>query len=71
MTQARQILKSNCLSADQVKMVMGTFEYEDDKLEFAKTAYDRCADPENYWKVNDAFEYEMTIDELNDYIESK
>lgn len=71
MTQAKQILKSNCMSAEQIKMVMGAFEYEDDKLEFAKAAYDRCADPENYWKVNDAFEFEMTIDELNEYIESK
>jgi hypothetical protein len=71
MTQAKQILKSNCLSADQVKSTMSLFEYEDDKLEFAKYAYDRCADPENFWKVNDAFEFEMTIDELNEFIESK
>jgi hypothetical protein len=71
MTQAKQILNSNCMSADQIKTVMKAFEYEDDKLEFAKVAYDRCADPENYWKVNDAFEFEMTIDELNEYIESK
>jgi len=71
MTQAKQVLKANCMSADQIKRVMSAFEYEDDKLEFAKIAYDQCADPENYWKVNDAFEFEMTIDELNDYIESK
>jgi hypothetical protein len=71
MTQAKQVLKSNCMSADQIKTAMSAFEYEDDKLEFAKIAYDQCADPENYWKVNDAFEFEMTIDELNDYIESK
>jgi len=71
MTQAKQIVNANCMSADQIKTVMGTFEYEDDKLEFAKMAHDKCADPENYWKVNDAFEFEMTIDELNEYIESK
>ncbi|HKK39740.1 MAG TPA: DUF4476 domain-containing protein [Cryomorphaceae bacterium] len=71
MTQAKQILKSNCMSAEQVKSAMKAFEYEDDKLEFAKMAYDRCSDQENFWKVNDAFEFEMTIDELNEYIESK
>lgn len=71
MTQAKQILKSNCMSAEQVKSAMKAFEYEDDKLEFAKLAYDRCSDQENFWKVNDAFEFEMTIDELNEYIESK
>jgi hypothetical protein len=71
LTQAKQILKSNCMSAEQIKETMGAFEFEDDKLEFAKAAYDKCADPQNYWKVNDAFEFEMTIDELNEYIESK
>jgi hypothetical protein len=71
MTQAKQILKSNCMSSEQVKSTMKAFEYEDDKLAFAKLAYDRCSDQENYWKVSDAFEFEMTIDELNEYIESK
>lgn len=71
MTQAKQVLRGNCMSAEQIRTVMGTFTYEDDKLEFAKSAYDRCADPQNYWKLNDAFDYEMTIDELNEYLESK
>lgn len=71
MTQAKQVLRGNCMSAEQIKTVMGTFTYEDDKLEFAKAAYDRCADPQNYWKLNDAFDYEMTIDELNEFLESK
>ncbi|MFN2429564.1 MAG: DUF4476 domain-containing protein, partial [Cryomorphaceae bacterium] len=71
MTQAKQVLRGNCMSATQIKTVMSSFTYEDDKLEFAKAAYDRCADPENYWKLNDAFDYEMTIDELNEFLESK
>jgi len=71
MTQAKQILRANCMSAAQIKTVMSTFTYEDDKLEFAKAAYDRCADPQNYWKLNDAFDYEMTIDDLNEFLESK
>ncbi len=71
MTQAKQVLRGNCMSATQIKTVMSSFTYEDDKLEFAKVAYDRCADPQNYWKLNDAFEFEMTIDELNEFLESK
>lgn len=38
---------------------------------FAKFAYEYCFDQDNYFQVNNAFEFEMTIDELNEYLESK
>jgi hypothetical protein len=50
---------------------MQLFTYEDSKLEFAKYAYDYTYDIDNYFMVNDAFEFETSIDELNEYIESK
>lgn len=71
MSVLKQVFKDNCMSAEQIKNVMSTFTYEDDKLEFAKMAYDHCTDPKNYWKLNDAFEFEMTIEELNEFLESK
>ena len=67
---AKQIAKANCLLASQVKQIMQLFEYEDSKLDFAKYAYKYTYDQNNYCKVNDAFEYELTIEELNEYIES-
>ncbi len=70
-TTARQILRSNCMSTDQIIEMMGAFSFEDDKLEFAKMAYDRCSDPENYWKLNDAFTFGATIEELDEFIQSK
>jgi hypothetical protein len=71
MSVLQQVFKDNCMSAEQIKNVMSTFTYEEDKLEFAKMAYDHCTDPKNYWKLNDAFEFEMTIEELNEFLESK
>lgn len=71
LTLAKQITKKNCLTAMQIKKIMLTFDFEDTKLEFAKHAYASCYNPENYWKVNDAFEFEMTIDELNEFIEEQ
>ncbi len=71
MSVLKQVFKENCMSAGQIKNVMSTFTYEEDKLEFAKMAYDHCSDPKNYWKLNDAFEFEMTIEELNEFLESK
>ncbi len=67
---AKQITKANCLLASQVKQIIKLFEYEDSKLDFAKYAYKYTYDQNNYYKVNDAFEYELTIEELNEYIES-
>ena len=67
---AKQIAKANCLLASQVKQIMKLFDYEESKLDFAKYAYKYTYDLNNYYKVNDAFEYELTIEELDKYIES-
>jgi hypothetical protein len=70
-TTARQILRGNCMSTDQVMEVMGLFSFEENKLEFAKAAYDRCSDPNNYWKVNDAFTFSDSIEELDAFLQKK
>lgn len=67
-TLAKQIAKANCMTANQIKQTTKSLTYETDKIEFARFAYSYCLNPENYWKVNDAFEFERTIDALNDYI---
>ncbi|WP_323788268.1 DUF4476 domain-containing protein [Psychroserpens sp.] len=70
LTLAKQITKGNCLNSGQIAHITSLFDFEDTRLEYAKFAYSYCFNPENYWKVNNAFEFEMTIDELNEYIES-
>jgi len=67
---AKQIIDSNCLLSSQVMELMQLFDFEDDKLEIAKYAYGYTLDYGNYYKVNNAFEYESTIEELDDYIQS-
>lgn len=71
MTVAKQATRNKCLTASQVKEVMAIFTFEEDKLEYAKFAYDYTYDQGNYYMVNDVFDFEFTIDELNEYIESK
>jgi hypothetical protein len=68
LTTAKQVANSNCLTADQVKQIMKLFSFEDSKLDFAKYAYTHTFDVGNYFKVNDAFEFESSIDELNNAI---
>lgn len=70
-TLAKQVLRSNCVSTDQVVEVMGLFTFEENKLEFAKMAYSKTVDNQNYYKVNDAFTYSSSIDELNEFLEGE
>ncbi len=71
MTLARQIGDSHCFSSAQVMGIMGLFGFEETKLEFAKYAYPHTHDIGNYYKVNDAFNFESSIDELNNYIKGR
>jgi hypothetical protein len=68
LTIAKQVTSSNCLLCSQVKEIMKSFNFESTRLEFAKYAYKYTYDKGNYFKLNDAFQFESSIDELNEYI---
>ena len=69
LTVAKQILGSNCMLSSQVKDVMLLFDFENTRLDFAKFAWGKTFDYGNYYKLNDAFTFESSIDDLNKYIE--
>ena len=69
-TVAKQILGSNCMLSSQVKEVMLLFDFENTRLDFAKFAWGKTFDYGNYYKLNDAFTFESSIDDLNKYIET-
>jgi hypothetical protein len=68
LTIAKQIIENNCLTCAQVKEILGLFDFENTRLEYAKYAYQRTYDVSNYYKINDAFEFESSVDDLNKYI---
>lgn len=71
MTMAKQITKSHCLTATQIKEIMELLEYESTRVEYAQFAYPKCQNKNEYYIVNDAFEYESSIDELNEFIDAQ
>ncbi len=71
LTVAKQIANSNCLTSAQVRDLLYLFDFEDTKLDFAKYCYGYTFDLGNYYLVNDAFEFETSVDELNNYINSR
>ena len=68
LTIAKQVISSNCLLSAQVKEIMLLFSFEETRLELAKYAYGNTFDIGNYYKINDAFSFSSSIDELNSYI---
>jgi hypothetical protein len=71
LTIAKQILNSNCMLCSHVRDIMGVFSFEATRLDFAKFAYNRVFDQGNYYKLNDAFEFESSINELNEFINKR
>jgi len=65
---AKQVIDNNCLLSSQVKEIMMIFSFEETRLDLAKYAYGHTYDIGNYYKLNDAFKFEASIDELDQYI---
>lgn len=68
---AKQVTKANCLSTAQIKEVMSLYSFEESKLDYAKYAYDYCTDKGNYYLLNDAFSFETSVSELDEFLQSK
>ena len=67
---AKQIVMASCLTSKQVKKIVAVFHFEKTKLDFAKFAYPRTIDPNNYYIINSVFEFSSSIRDLNAYIDS-
>ena len=68
---AKQATKSKCLTVSQIKQILNKFTFEDNKLSFAKYAYERTYDQDSYYQINESFTYSSSKSELNKYIENK
>ena len=69
MSTAKIATKNNCLSVNQVKEVSKLFSMDEDKLAYAKYAYDYCIDKGNYFQVSEVFSFSTTTDEFNEFLE--
>jgi len=68
LTIAKEVTGANCLFASEVKEILMLFSFESTRLTFAKFAYKHTFDRGNYYKINDAFQFESSIDELRQFI---
>ena len=69
MSTAKIVAKNNCMSVNQVKEICKLFSMDDDKLTYAKFAYDYCVDKANYYQVSEVFAFSGTTEDLNAFLE--
>lgn len=68
---AKQIAANNMLRVGQIKHICQLFEYESSKLDFAKSAYNRCTEQDKYYQINDVFQFENSKTELEQYVQQQ
>ena len=68
LTVAKQVISSNPMTASQILGICQLFSFESNKLEFAKFAYPYCVDQNKYYLLNEAFSYESSKRELNNFL---
>ncbi len=64
---AEQVSRGNNLTALQVRDFTELMTFESTKLSFAKCAYTKVLDPQNYYVVYDAFTFSSSVSELANY----
>ncbi len=67
---AKMALDRNWITSQQVLEICSMFAFENSRLDFAKFAYPKTIDKENYFLVNNSFTFNSTGTELYRYINS-
>lgn len=65
---AKQITRNSLLRSVQVKQLTRLFNFESNRLNYAKFAYTQVIDPDRYFVVNEAFRFGSSAQELDRYI---
>lgn len=68
--QAISIIKNNNLSSEQMRSLLGLFDFESTRLEIAKYGFENVTDPQNYNRVFQAFSFSSSVDEMVKFMNS-
>jgi hypothetical protein len=64
----KKMYSDYCYSVAQIKMLLGLFVHDKERLDACKLLYYYCTDTENYMKLSDVFSYNTTIADLQDFL---
>lgn len=68
LSTAKTILNTNYVTTDQVIEICKLFSWDDNKLAFAKYAFKKTVDNNNYFRVNAVFDWDSNKQALNNYV---
>ena len=68
LAMAERIIAANLMSTRQIASICRLFNFESNRLEFAKYAYRRCVDPNNYFLIDEVFNFDSSKKELYKFI---
>ncbi len=69
-TIVENVCRNNCLSVDQLGVLLKHIEYEIEKLKIVRLAYYSLVDPANKKNLEKAFRFEPSINELNAFLKT-
>lgn len=69
MSVARVATKNACMTVNQIKEITKLFSMDDDKLVYAKFAFDYCVDKANYYEISDAFSFSTTQEDFLKFLD--
>ena len=61
-------LAKSTVSASQINEMAKTFDFDSNRLTFAKNAYKKCYDPQNYFLLQNTFEFSSNYQSLTKWI---
>ncbi len=68
LSTAKQLLNSNMLNISQIEQICRLFDFDSNKLDFAKAAFKRCTEKDKYYLLHSVFDFDSSKKALDDYV---
>lgn len=69
LSTAKQVAYNNLLTVSQISRICQLFEFDNTKLDFAKTAFYSCVNPNQYYLLHSVFTFDNSKKELDKFVE--
>jgi hypothetical protein len=66
---AKMAIKANGISVNQLQNVLKEFSFDSNRLDVAKFSYPYCVDKNNYFMLNDSFQFSSSASDLMNFIQ--
>ncbi|SNC77095.1 protein of unknown function [Hymenobacter gelipurpurascens] len=66
----REALGAASLESDDLTRILSTLTFDRNRVELAKYAYPRIVDPQNFYRVYEAFDFQSNVQELQQYVQA-